>query len=230
MLSTRPIVVFDMDGVLVQERSSWGLVHDLLGTTNEHSHEAYLRGEIDDMEFMRRDIALWLSVMPDLTIGDIRNMMQKATPMDGAFECITDLRELGAKISILSGGLKLLSGMLANRWALDGHHANGLEHRADGRLTGEGILEVPLRDKGGVLTRNIMAGGDHGPIITVGDSSVDISMFKRSDLAIAFRPKEERVRRRAHIVIERPDLRLVSDAIKDWVEACAGPDGAAGPQ
>ncbi len=230
MLSARPIVVFDMDGVLVQERSSWGLVHDALGTTNEHSHEAYLRGEIDDMEFMRRDIALWLSVMPEMTIGDIRTLMERATPMGGVIECITDLRELGARISILSGGLKLLSGMLVDRWCLDGHNANGLEHGPDGRLTGEGILEVPLRDKGGVLTRNIMTVGDHGPIITVGDSSVDISMFKRSDLAIAFRPKDERVRRRAHIVIERPDLKLVSDAVRDWLEARAGPSGASRPQ
>jgi phosphoserine phosphatase len=226
----RPLVVFDMDGVLVEERSSWGLVHDLLGTTNEHSHEAYLRGEIDDMEFMRRDIALWLSVMPDLTIDDIRSMMEKATAMNGAEDCIRDLRALGADITILSGGLKLLSGILVQRWGLDGHHANGLEHLPDGRLTGEGILEVPLRDKGGVLARKIMTEGLQGPVITVGDSSVDISMFKRSDLAIAFRPKEERVSKRAHIVIERPDLRSVSGAVREWLKVRSDPVGAPRPQ
>ncbi len=230
MSPMRPLVVFDMDGVLVKERSSWGLVHDLLGTTNENSHEAYLRGEIDDMEFMRRDIALWLSVMPDLTIYDIRSMMEKATPMNGVEDCIRDLRALGADITILSGGLKLLSSILVQRWGLDGHYANGIEHGPDGRLTGEGILEVPLRDKGGVLARSIMAGGGHGPVVTVGDSSVDISMFKRSDLAIAFRPKDERVRKRAHIVIERPDLRLVSEAVREYLEVRLSPGGAAGPQ
>jgi phosphoserine phosphatase len=149
-------------------------------------------------------------------------MLRRATPMAGADRCMAELKGLGATISILSGGLKLLSRTLAERWGFDSHFANGLEHGPDGRLTGEGILEVPLRDKGGVLVNNVMAGGGFGPVITVGDSIVDISMFKRSDLAIAFRPKDERVTRRAQLVVDEPDLALVSCAVTDWLERHEG--------
>ena len=53
------LVVFDMDGVLTDTYSSWKYVHDFFNTSNDESVETYLKGEIDDMEFIRRDAALW---------------------------------------------------------------------------------------------------------------------------------------------------------------------------
>lgn len=214
----RLLVVFDMDGVLIHERSSWGMVHESLGTSNEASHEAYLTDRIDDMEFMRRDIALWRSARPDITIYDINKVLSKATPMEGLDECVHGLRTAGAALSILSGGLKLLSERIAKDWGFDSNFANGLQAGPDGRLTGEGILEVPLKDKGGVLAERILKGNGFGPVVTVGDSTVDISMFKHSDLPIAFRAYDERVRRRAKRTVDVPDLLRVRDVILEWLE------------
>ena len=56
----RPLIVFDMDGVLVEERSSWRRIHNHLGTDNEDSFFAYMRGDINDLEFMAKDIKRWL--------------------------------------------------------------------------------------------------------------------------------------------------------------------------
>jgi phosphoserine phosphatase len=53
------LVAFDMDGVLVNYTSCWTWVHDHFRVTNEASLKAFIDGDIDDMEFMRRDIALW---------------------------------------------------------------------------------------------------------------------------------------------------------------------------
>ena len=52
------IVVFDLDGVLVDIQSSWDWVHRHFGVDNDESLAQYLAGQIDDLEFMRRDIAL----------------------------------------------------------------------------------------------------------------------------------------------------------------------------
>ena len=53
-------VAFDLDGVLVDTFSSWVWMHEYFGVNNDHSLFAYQRGEIDYLEFMRRDIQLWL--------------------------------------------------------------------------------------------------------------------------------------------------------------------------
>ena len=53
------LVIFDMDGVLTDTISSWKYVHDYFGSSNERSVDDYLRGKIDDLEFIKRDVALW---------------------------------------------------------------------------------------------------------------------------------------------------------------------------
>ena len=53
------LVIFDMDGVLTDIVSSWKYIHDYFDTSNERSVNDYLKGKIDDMEFIRRDAVLW---------------------------------------------------------------------------------------------------------------------------------------------------------------------------
>jgi len=65
------LVVFDMDGVLADVESSWVYVHRHFGVNNDHSLFAYLRGEIDDLEFIRRDINLWKQKDPGITCARI---------------------------------------------------------------------------------------------------------------------------------------------------------------
>ena len=48
------LVVFDMDGVLVDAYSSWVLVHQHYGTQNEDSLRAFLQGEIDPVQDPRQ--------------------------------------------------------------------------------------------------------------------------------------------------------------------------------
>ena len=68
------LIVFDLDGVLVDVMSSWAFVHEHYGVNNDTSLEAYLSGEIDDHEFMRLDIALWLDIKKKLHISEIREI------------------------------------------------------------------------------------------------------------------------------------------------------------
>ena len=53
------MVVFDLDGVLVDIESSWEMIHKVFGVNNEINFQKHLKKEIDFEEFMRSDIRLW---------------------------------------------------------------------------------------------------------------------------------------------------------------------------
>ena len=90
----RPIAVFDMDGVLVRQRSSWRIIHEAVGTSNEHSFRAYIRGEIDDEEFMERDIRLWID-KGVRKISQVKVLLEQADLMNGFHRCLKELKEIG---------------------------------------------------------------------------------------------------------------------------------------
>jgi len=103
------LVVFDMDGVLVDCGSSWVVVHDHFGVNNEASLELYLEREIDDLEFMRRDIALWKRECKDLHISLIRDILKKVPLMPNLHQVFETLKEHGLKTAIVSGGSSAIS-------------------------------------------------------------------------------------------------------------------------
>ena len=209
MNEKKDLVIFDMDGVLVEQRSSWRIVHDHFGVDNEGSFRLYMDGEIDDLEFMRRDIRIWKGLKGDITLSDVGGILHQARPVKGIHEAAGELREAGFDLHIVTGGIDLLAERLAGSHGFSRVFANGLSADGDGYLDGEGILRVPLRDKGAVV-RELVRGRT---VCSVGDSSVDLSLFELSDLSIAFRPMDREAARGADLTIPEADLRLVSRAI-----------------
>lgn len=212
------LIVFDMDGVLVEERSSWRVVHDWLGTQNEDSYRLYEEGRIDDMEFMRRDIIRWKEAAPDISIERIEGMLGGCRRMKNFPSALGRITKTDVTLGIISGGLDILSARLAREGGFRWHHANGLVAASNGILTGEGILRVPLRDKGSVL-RKVREMNGFERVAVVGDSAVDISMFREADLSIAFRPMDQRVAEAADLVVREPDLEALTGGIADWLDA-----------
>ncbi len=206
--------IFDMDGVLIEEISSWVIIHDHFGVSNERSVRDYIEGRIDDFEFMRRDIALWKARVPNLHIDRMKEIVSRATFMPGADETFRRLRESGIRTAIVSGGLLCIAEPLARRLGIDIVLANGLETNEEGYLTGEGILNVPLNDKGSVV-RNLLdeLGVEKERAFAVGNSYIDVSMFREVGLGIAFNPDDDVVRREADAVVEEKDLRRVIDHV-----------------
>ncbi|HSA35952.1 MAG TPA: haloacid dehalogenase, partial [Methanomassiliicoccales archaeon] len=92
------LVAFDMDGVLVDYLSSWTWVHDRFGVSNEESVISFMDGEIDDMEFMRRDIALWLKHRPGLNLKDVERELLRLPINPGIGATVQALRERGTKV------------------------------------------------------------------------------------------------------------------------------------
>ena len=186
------LVVFDMDGVLTEYFSSWVWVHEHFGTNNDESLEAYLRGEIEDMEFMRRDIALWMKKKENLRKEHFEEIFEAVPIREGAGELIRWLKENGVKTAIISGGIDILAHRIAEELGIDRVFANGLEFDEKGRLTGNGILRVVLRDKS-IILRELKKElrVEKKDCAAVGDSNIDATMFEECALGIAFNPKPE---------------------------------------
>jgi len=208
------LVAFDCDGVLVDVVSSWEHIHDHFGASNAEAVRAYLRGDIDGLEFMRRDIALWRAKEPDITLSRVKGILMEIRPMKGLDELSRALRECGCRAVIISGGLDLLVDEVV-RWlgAVKGY-SNGLEADGKGRLTGEGILRVEPKDKRGPLLEVMKSLGlRKKDVAAVGDTAGDVTMFRDVGLSVAFNPQDDTVRRRADHVVEKKDLRELIDVL-----------------
>jgi phosphoserine phosphatase len=200
------MVVFDLDGVLVDVDSSWQLIHRAFSTNNEENFQRYLRGEIDYNEFVRSDIRLWGRA----NIDQIRSILEKVPMIATARDVITELKTMGYKTAIISSGISVLADHIKKKLNIDRSYANKLIVDADGWLTGEGEGEVQLLGKDVVLRRlTDEEGVETKQCAVIGDSRFDIPLFKEAGLSIAFNAKDDLVKTAADIVIDGKDLRKI---------------------
>jgi len=206
ILKNIKLVVFDLDGVLVESESSWQALHDAFGVDNEENFQRYLRGEIDYREFMRSDIRLWGNASRE----EIVMMLGRVRLMNGAKETIEKLRRAGYKTAIISSGISLLADRVKDQLGIVRSYANSLRFDEDGRLTGEAEELVTLLNKDDVLKRLAASEGlEPLECAVVGDSKFDVAMFKEAGFSIAFNSKDELVKEAADSVVEEKDLRAI---------------------
>ncbi len=203
-------VAFDMDGTLVDVASSWAAVHAHFGDHNAEGLRRFLANEIDDEEFIQSDVRIWRRHAPELHRDDVEAVLDRVPLMPGAAALFDGLRSRGIRTAIVSGGIDLLARRLAAELRIDVALANGLRVRADGRLTGEGIVRVPIHGKEEALAAlQAQLGFPPEETAAVGNSEIDIGLFRRSRLGIAFAPEDEAVRRAADRVVTTRDLSLL---------------------
>jgi phosphoserine phosphatase len=213
------LVALDMDGTLVDVASSWAAIHHHFQDHNADGLRDFLAGKIDDHEFIRTDVRIWQKHAPDLTIDDLEGILDRVPLMPGAATLIAGLKSRGAQTAIVSGGIDLLAHRIARELGIDLALANGFRVSADGRLTGEGIVRVPINGKEGVL-----AGLQHQLGIrveetaSVGNSEIDVGMFHRSRVGVAFLPDDDLVRKGATHIVTEKDLGRVLEALRDFPE------------
>ncbi|HKS59898.1 MAG TPA: HAD-IB family phosphatase [Thermoplasmata archaeon] len=201
------LVAFDMDGTLVDALSSWGWVHDHFQDSNDVGLQQFLRGEIDDEEFICSDIRIWRRHRPELTTDELGAILDGVPLMPGAAALMGKLKSRGVRTAIISGGIDLLAERVARELGMDEASANGFTTDAARRLTGTGIVRVPIQEKERVLAAMQERLGI-GPEATaaVGNSDIDVGLFRRARIRVAFLPADARVRSQATHIIEEKDL------------------------
>jgi len=206
------LVCFDMDGVLTKLRSSWCWVHTCFEVDNEPAYQAYVNGEIDESEFMRRDIGLWTAKKPDVTIDEIAKLFQDMPLIGGIQETIACLKENGIRSVIVSGGIDKAALLIKNEFGFDDFAADEICTNPDGTLTGEGKLIVDLKDKG-INVREFIKKYNTTPerTVSIGNSYTDIPMFKNTGMSIAFNPTD-------HYTSDAATYTVVSDNIADVLD------------
>ena len=222
-------VAFDMDGTLVDVTSSWHFVHEHFGESNEEALELFVHDQIDDEEFLKRDLSLWWKHKPDLTVFDLEEVLASVPLMPGCRELFDGLHARRVMTAIISGGIDVLAKRIGRELGVDYVLANGFRTDASGRLTGQGLIRVPIKHKRAVLEQvQAQLGFEVADTASVGNSDIDVGLFERSRIGIAFRPADEPVRRRATHVVPGPDMRPILDLLRpDLPPVVRGPVGQA---
>jgi len=208
------LVAFDMDGTLVDVPSSWRVIHDYFGDHNDDGLRLFLANKIDDHEFIRMDIRVWWKHAPNLSVNDLERILANVPLMPGARELVEGLHARGARTAIVSGGLDVLARRIAGELGIEVALANGVRVDSEGLLTGEGIVRVPIHGKERVLAAlQEQLHVKPEETASVGNSEIDVGLFRRSRMGVAFLPEDDAVRKAASAVVSDRNLVRVLDAL-----------------
>lgn len=200
------LALFDLDGTLTREKSSWEYVHRKLGVWDGHAvrfQEAFLRGEISYDRFCQLDASIWKG----RKVQDLQKILGEIPLYEGIEDFIRYLRSKGMKLGIISSGLSLLANWITEKYDFDYAIANELG-AAEGILNGEIKINVHYDQKGEwVLDAQRRFNVHREEILASGDSTGDMIMLQMAGLSIAFNSLSRKLDAIAHLSVRSPDLR-----------------------
>jgi len=184
----RRLVVFDMDSTLIEAEVIDELAKEAgVGEQVSEITEAAMRGEIDFNESFRRRMAL----LKGLDVSVLDDVAERLPMTEGAEQLVSNLKALGFKTAILSGGFNYFASHLQKKLGFDYVYANDLDIDDEGKVTGKVKGVVVNGERKAELLREIAEkeGIRLEQTIAVGDGANDLPMLSIAGLGIAFRAK-----------------------------------------
>jgi phosphoserine phosphatase len=185
-------VIFDCDGVLVDSVSSWKTLHDHFGTDNSLNLTRFINGELTDVEFMRSDIQMWKERGTAIYKDELFRAYSGVKLMPGARELVSELKEKGIFVAIVSAGVDIFVSSIAAMLKADDWIANGFLFNDDDTLSDEGVCRLHASKKNLIIEKIIkMHNFSPQNCVSVGDSEMDLSMQVDGSGFIGFNPSRE---------------------------------------
>ncbi|HWT68179.1 MAG TPA: phosphoserine phosphatase SerB [Pseudomonas sp.] len=183
----RRLAVFDMDSTLIEaevidELAKAAGVGDKVSEITERA----MAGELDFRASFKERLAL----LKGLDVGVLDSIGASLRLTEGAETLFAELKRLGYKTAILSGGFTYFAKQLQAKLGIDYVFANELEV-IDGKVTGVAIEPIVDAQRKADLLKELAhkEGLRLEQTIAVGDGANDLPMLAIAGLGVAFRAK-----------------------------------------
>lgn len=182
----RRLAVFDMDSTLIEaevidELAKAAGVGEQVAAITERA----MRGELDFRASFKERMAL----LKGLDVGVLDEIGASLRLTEGAENLFAELKRLGYKTAILSGGFSYFAKQVQARLGIDYVFANELEV-VDGKVTGVAVEPIVDAQRKADLLQQLASeeGLQLEQTIAVGDGANDLPMLSLAGLGVAFVP------------------------------------------
>ena len=202
---------FDMDGTITAIGSSWEHLSRQLNIWDdraEHHLTAFIKGEIDYMEFCRLDAM----VLSGLESSKVKNAIENIEIDPGIIGLTQHLKDKGVKLALISSGLSILADRVRSLAHFDYVFVNELEE-IGGFMTGGVKVNVSIDNpkmtkKAIVSMLAVKEGLEKGDIAAIGDNWGDHGMIEEAGMKFFMNRTPEEAEKATAVF---PDIIIVQD-------------------